>query len=123
MSEFINTVDVIGDEELCNRIISRTVTEYKDNGVTSIGGFAFRDCTGLTSVDIPAVTSIGEYAFYNCTSLPSITFKSKPSNIHGTAFRDCKNLLTINVPWAEGAVAGAPWGATKATINYNYTGV
>jgi hypothetical protein len=26
------------------------------------------------------------------------------------------------VPWAEGAVANAPWGATNATINYNYTG-
>ena len=34
----------------------------------------------------------------------------------------CTNLTTINVPWAEGAVAGAPWGATNATINYNYTG-
>lgn len=26
---------------------------------------------------------------------------------------------SIYVPWAEGEVAGAPWGATKATIYYN----
>lgn len=30
--------------------------------------------------------------------------------------------LTRGVPWAEGAVTNAPWGATNATINYNYTG-
>jgi hypothetical protein len=27
----------------------------------------------------------------------------------------------IYVPWSEGEVAGAPWGATKATIMYNTT--
>ena len=35
--------------------------------VTSIGGYAFYGCTGLTNVTIPnSVTSIGEEAFYNC---------------------------------------------------------
>lgn len=42
--------------------------------------------------------------------------------IAADAFEGCTNLITINVPWVEGAVANAPWGATNATINYNYTG-
>ena len=45
------------------------------DSVTSIGGYAFRDCTNLTSIIIPdSVTSIGNYAFNGCSSLTSITF-------------------------------------------------
>jgi hypothetical protein len=41
--------------------------------VTSIGSYAFQDCDGLTSVEIPnSVTSIGESAFDYCSSLTSI---------------------------------------------------
>ena len=44
-----------------------------ENGVTSIGSYAFYYCSGLTSVTIPnSVTSIGIYAFQNCTGLTSV---------------------------------------------------
>ena len=39
------------------------------------------------------------------------------------AFSNCASLQTINVSWGEGEVANAPWGAPKATINYNYVEV
>ena len=51
-----------------------------------------------------------------------MTFEGTPTSIASSAFSNCVKLTTINVPWAEGAVANAPWGATNATINYNYTG-
>jgi hypothetical protein len=39
-------------------------------GVTSIGAYAFHDCTRMTSVIIPStLTSIGSYAFFNCNNL------------------------------------------------------
>ena len=91
-------------------------------GVTSIGGGAFSDCTSLALTSLPeGLTSIGGYAFANCTSLTSITFKGTPTTINSSAFSGCTNLTDIKVPWAEGAVSGAPWGATNATITYNYT--
>ena len=91
-------------------------------GITSIGQYAFQNCTNLALTSLPeGLTSIDYGAFYNCTSLTSITFKGTPASIASNAFSGCTNLTDIKVPWAEGAVSGAPWGATNATITYNYT--
>ncbi len=92
------------------------------SGLTSIGFNAFFHCTKLALTSLPSgLTSIGKHAFQGCTGLTSITFTGTPTMIDIGAFSGCSNLTTINVPWAEGAVANAPWGATNATINYNYT--
>jgi hypothetical protein len=41
--------------------------------IKSIGEFAFRNFTNLTSITIPkGVVSIGKYAFYSCTGLTSL---------------------------------------------------
>ena len=91
-------------------------------GITSIGNNAFNSCVKLALTSMPAgITSIGSYSFSNCTGLTTITFEGTPQSIDSHAFSGSTKLTTINVPWAEGAVAGAPWGATNATINYNYT--
>lgn len=77
-----------------------------------------------TELEIPAsVKTLGNLVFYQCSSgaLATITFKGTPTSIANNALQN-GNIKTINVPWAEGAVANAPWGATSATINYNYTG-
>ena len=93
------------------------------SGLTSIGDSMFLRCTNLALTSLPSgITSIGSYAFADCTGLTSITFTGKPTSIANNVFNGCTNLTTINVPWAEGEVANAPWGATNATINYNYTG-
>lgn len=93
------------------------------DGLTSIGSSAFSRCTNLALTSLPGgLKSIDGYAFQSCTGLTTITFEGKPSSISSSAFYSCTKLTTINVPWAEGVVANAPWGATNATINYNYTG-
>ena len=44
-----------------------------EDGVSSIGIYAFYNCKGLTSVSIGnSVTSIGDKAFYGCTGLTSV---------------------------------------------------
>ena len=93
-------------------------------GVTSIGQLAFYNCNHLAITSLPAgVTSIGHSAFQNCKGIKKVTFEGIPTGmISPSAFTGCTNLTVINVPWAEGAVPNAPWGATNATINYNYTG-
>ena len=91
-------------------------------GYTKVRDGAFVDCTSLALTSLPAsLTSIDKRAFQNCTSLTSITFKGTPTTVVSSAFDGCTNLTDIKVPWAEGTVPNAPWGATNATITYNYT--
>ena len=66
------------------------------DSVTSIGEYAFRNCTYLTSIAIPSsVTSIGERAFSGCTSLTSITIPSSVTSIGEYAFLDCYKLVEV----------------------------
>ena len=70
-----------------------------DYGVTSIGDFAFFNCTSLTSVTIPdSVTSIGYAAFKNCRSLTSVTIPNSVTIIWDQAFCFCKSLTSITIP-------------------------
>lgn len=88
----------------------------------TINSYGFYRCRDLTLKELPpSIETIGDYAFRECQSLTEITFGGTPETISHTAFYSCPNLATIRVPWAEGAVSGAPWGATNATITYNYT--
>ena len=67
-------------------------------GVTSIGNYAFRDCTSLTSVTIPdSVTAIGGNTFYNCTSLKSVTIGNSVATIGYWAFAYCDNLTSATI--------------------------
>ena len=69
------------------------------NGVTSIGGYAFRDCIGLTSINIPnRVTSIGRSAFQGCESLTSVNIPNSVTSIGMWAFLDCTSLTSVNIP-------------------------
>jgi len=59
----------------------------KTYSVTSIDGYAFWGCTGLTSVTIGnSVTEIGRSAFYGCTGLTSVTIPNSVTSIGDGAF-------------------------------------
>ena len=52
------------------------------NEVTSIGDYAFQNCSGLTNITIPdSVTSIGNNAFYYCSGLTSVTIPNSVTSI------------------------------------------
>lgn len=92
------------------------------DSLTTIEAMAFYGCAALTTLTLPrSIESIAMWAFNGCTGLSTVTFTGTPVSLTGNVFSGCSNLTTINVPWAEGEVANAPWGATNATINYNYT--
>ncbi len=69
-----------------------------EDGVTSIGSYAFSGCTSLTSIEIPKdVTSIGDYAFDGCTSLTSVDIGDSVTSIGSYAFYDCDSLTSVDI--------------------------
>ena len=79
-----------------NSMRSEILSAVVEPGVTSVGDYAFENCTKLTTVEIPeGVTSIGYAAFENCTSLQSVIIPASVSKISSFAFRDCPNLTDI----------------------------
>ena len=104
-----------------NKKIYLNGIEIKDlvipNGVTSIGQYAFYDCTSLTSVTIGnSVTSIGQTAFRGCTSLTSVTIGNSVTSIGKDAFYGCTSLTSVVIPDSVTSIGqSAFYGCTRLT--------
>ncbi|MGN1102034.1 MAG: leucine-rich repeat protein, partial [Huintestinicola sp.] len=69
-----------------------------EQGVTSIGNYAFFECSYIESISIEgSVTSIGDYAFDSCSALTSITIPDSVTSIGNIAFTNCSSLTSIYV--------------------------
>jgi hypothetical protein len=67
--------------------------------VTSIGNYAFNECTNLMSVSISnSVRDIRDYAFFKCSSLTSVIIGNSVSYIGGFSFSFCSSLTSISLP-------------------------
>lgn len=77
--------------ELCKKI---TEIRFSGNQLTSIGDYAFADCTGLKQLQIPnSVLQIGEYAFAGCMNLSGdLIIPDSVATIKSYAFQNCTGL-------------------------------
>jgi hypothetical protein len=87
----------------CTSLTSVTI----GNSVTSIGNRAFSNCTNLTSIIIPnSVTSIEEFAFSGCKNLTSITIPDSVTSIGNRAFQNCDSLTSVTIPDSVTSIGG-----------------
>lgn len=117
MSDFVNSIEELGDEVVLKSLISRRITEYRDNIIREVGQNAFSYCYYITLVDLPNVETMGLSAFSNCAALESINIpklKSVPTtgfnntrftsicvpnvtSINMNGFNDCFNLTRVDL--------------------------
>ncbi len=86
-------------------------SRIENREVTAIGYNAFRDCTEITSVEIPkSVIEIGDSAFQGCTSLESVKIPNSVIEIQNEAFFKCKSLKQINIPESVTSIGETAFG-------------
>ena len=68
-------------------------------GLTVIGGFAFKNSTALNNVVLPStLTKLGESAFYGCSSLQRIEIPKGIYTVWAYTFKNCTNLKEVVLP-------------------------
>ena len=126
-----------------NVIIPSSVTYNGETySVTSIGGSAFQNCSGLTSVTIPnSVKSIGSSAFSGCSRLTSVHITdiaawckisffnaySNPLYYAKHLFMDGKEITDLVIPNSVTSIRGSAFsyctGLTSVTIPNSVTSI
>lgn len=102
IADYDGTREPASGKSLAAQIVDKSVTSVSEEdlkGITTIGNYAFDNCSSLTSITIPdGVTSIGNDAFFKCMSLTSITIPDSVTSIGSDAFKGCSGLTSITIP-------------------------
>ena len=86
-----------------------------EEGVTSVGNYAFRGCTNLTAITLPdSVTRIGSDAFMSCSALTAITLPKGVTTIGNEAFYGCSALTAVTIPDSVTSIGGSAFRACSA---------
>ena len=130
MPDYYNRKAPWSDLEINKAIVGKELTSignyaFKDcsslssielpEGLTSIGDWVFCDCSSLSSIKLPeGVTSIGHWAFCDCSSLSSIKIPEGVTSIVYGAFEGCSSLSSIKIPEGVTSIGdGAFWGCSS----------
>ena len=95
--------------------------------MTSVANYAFKDCTGLTSVNFNATdygTSTNAYIFDGCTSLATVSFGSSVKKIPTNLFKGIGTITgTVTIPASVTTIGSSVFqnctGITR--VNFNAT--
>ena len=101
------TLTVSGSGDMTNFPVLSAWNEYGnsivnviiEDGVTSIGNYAFSRCEKIVSVTIPAtVRKIGVSAFQYCNGLTAVSIPAGVTEILSKAFYECDQLTEVMLP-------------------------
>ena len=96
--------EVYDSRDNCNAIIKKATNTLIQgckntkipSSVTSIGNYAFYDCSGLTGIEIPSsVTSIGDLAFWFCSGLKDVYYTGTQEQWNAISFGSGGDTLNV----------------------------
>lgn len=90
--------------------------------LSSIGVYAFYNCSDLQSAILPALTQIPNYCFSNCTSLINVTIPDGVTKIGDFAFYDCTNLAGVKMPASLTAIGNNAFWRCKTIDSIDLPG-
>ena len=102
----------------CTKLES--VTYEAESQLEAIGGSAFAGCRSLASIIIPAgVTSIGASAFADCENLGSVTYAAgtQLTTIGENAFAACSSLASIIIPVGVSSIGASAFDGCTSLIS------
>lgn len=103
----VNVVASGGGGDVARAIVERTITEYIDSEITTVGNRAFYECKDLSKITLPNLLTTGSECFYGCSSLKE--FVSETATHIGTRnFQNCTSLERVYLPLANNNVSTAP---------------
>lgn len=87
------------DTEIEDAMAARTLTEYRNDRLTTIGNYAFCGCSNLAEVYFPNVVTVGQNAFEGC-KITEITPNNFPNltTLNQHSFRACQLVTHVNLP-------------------------
>lgn len=89
-----------GGDLIVESLLNKTITDYSNDGLLSIGNYAFTDAINLKSINTPNVEEIGTYAFSGCSSLTTMDFK-KCKTVGERGFYACGRIQSLDMPLLE----------------------
>ena len=95
-----------------------------EDGVTTIGRYAFNDCKNIESISLPnTLTSVLNESFYGCKSLKKVLLPDAVTNIGNDAFYGCESLAEISIPDAVTKIGTNAFFGCSALASANIKGL
>lgn len=93
----INTRETLGEQTTLDKLVAKdsTLTTFYEDSLSSTNLYAFRNLTGLTTVNLSNTTTLGDSCFYGCSALTDF-IAPKLTAIGQYSFQNCTSLTTLD---------------------------